>query len=920
MLNHTLIKNRFCHVSAEPVQCEQYASIRLNSIKWENILISKIKKGPILLIILIISTSSHLWANQSMLEKRVYVATRVNSLLPVIDGHLDDPVWQGGNWAGDFIQRKPLGGMSPSQNTAFKILYDDYNLYVAIRAFDTEPEKIERRVARRDEFAGDIVGLCIDSYYDHRTGFEFNVTAAGGKADLVFFDDGKRRDRNWNAIYFAKVAMEDSAWTTEMRIPFSQLRFGVKDEQVWGLHVWRKIHRKQEEDNWQYLPLDAPGKVSLFGILRGIKGIKTPRRIELLPYTIGKLQTFQKKQGNPFTTGHLSNIKGGLDGKIGIRSDLILDFTIYPDFGQVETDPSVMNLTAFETFYTEQRPFFIEGRNILDLQLDSGSGQRSDILFYSRRIGHAPSYHPDLESNEHVKMPEMTSIISALTLTGKTKDGLSIGIMESVTAEENAEIADEVQRRSQTVEPLASYFVGRVQKDYDDGNTIIGGMFTATNRNISAEHLEFLNRSAYSGGLDLLHQWSYKSYYLNIKTAFSHIRGDPKALTEIQSASSHYFQRPDAKHVTLDSNRTYLSGHGGHIEIGRGGNGNWRFAEGVSWRSPGLELNDLGYLRLADIIKQHTKVGYEVKNQTGIFRNYSMSLNQYKDWNFAGENIQTRGSIGFKAQFTNYWSVSAELFRNMAFLDTRVARGGPALKFKGNWNSSYTFSSDTRGKLTFKFKGRNFWFDDGISKFNEFNPDISLRVSSALSLSGSFSYRFNRDNLQYVMTENINGENRYIFARINQKTLGITFRLNYNLTPELSIQYYGQPFLSAGETSFFKKITNPRVNHYEDRFHTFSEHEIAYDPAKNEYLIDEDQDGNTDYSIDSPDFSFREFRSNLVIRWEYKTGSTLYLVWSQGRTEDKSSGDFSARNDLQELFDIYPHNVFLIKFSHWFSL
>lgn len=877
------------------------------------------KKVLATFIVFCISITSLLWSNESQLGKRIYVTTRIDSLLPVIDGRLDDPCWKGENWAGDFVQRSPYEGESATEKTAFKVLYDDNNLYVAIRAFDTEPDKIARWAGRRDGQTGDIVGIAIDSYFDHRTGFEFNLTAAGVKSDAVLSDTETRYtfDTNWDAVWFGKVAMEDSAWTAEMRIPFSQLRFAEKDEHIWGIHVWRMIHRKHEDVNWTRKPRDAPGIVRFFGEMHGIKGIKMPLRIELLPYTGGKLSTFQSEQGNPFATGRSSNLGGGFDGKVGVTSDLTLDFTVNPDFGQVEADPSVMNLTAFETFFTEKRPFFMEGKKILDFKLDS------DLLFHSRRIGHSPSYHPSTETDEYVKMPENTSIISALKLTGKNRNGLSIGVVESITAEEKAQIYHEGLYRSQTVEPLSNYFVGRFQKDYDEGNTIIGGMFTATNRILSAEHLEFLNRSAYNGGFDFMYQWNDKSYYLNIKTIFSHVRGSQQALTKVQRASSHYFQRPDADHVSLDSTRTDLSGHGGIIEGGRGGNSNWRFSEGVSWRSPGLELNDMGYLRIADIIKQNTTLGYFVTKPIGIFRSYSFSLKQYSHWNFGGEKLPAGGSISLKANFTNLWGVSSNVSREMASLNTRILRGGPALKSQGNWNYSYSLSSNRRKILSFTFNGSNIWSDDGVSRFYRFQPSISLRASNALGLSANFSYSFNRDDLQYVTTRIVNEENRYIFARINQKTLGITVRFNYSLTPELTIQYYGRPYVSAGKYSHFKKITNPRADHYSDRFHTFSEHEISYEEAEKKYLIDEDQDGDTDYFIGRPDFSFRQFSSNLVIRWEYKAGSTLYLVWSQGRTGRtgyESSGKFSFIDDLQELYEIYPHDIFLIKFSHWFSL
>ena len=874
------------------------------------------KKPSAFLAVVSVVSTSFLFGNQNQTGPKVYTTARLSGNPPSIDGRLNDPCWQGGNWEGGFLQRTPYPGEPATENTVFKVLYDDKNLYVAVRAHDSEPEGIAQWGARRDDQVGDIVGFAIDSYNDHRTAFEFNLTAAGGKSDAILIDTEKRykMDRNWDPVWYGKVAMEDSAWTAEMQIPFSQLRFAKKDEYTWGIHCWRMIRRKQEDINWTYKPKDAAGLVRFFGELRGITGIGTPHMIELLPYASGKASTYKKQAGNPFATGRQGSAAGGLDGKIGISSDFTLDFTVNPDFGQVEADPSVMNLTAFETFFTEKRPFFIEGKEILTFQLDE------DYLFYSRRIGHYPGYTPQLEKDEYVKMPESTSILSALKLTGKTKDGLSVGILESLTAEEKATIDHQGITRSQAVEPLSNYFVGRFQKDYDQGNVILGGMVSSTNRSLSAEPLKFLNRSAYTGGLDLRWQWRDKTYYLQMKTIFSNILGDKQAMVKVQRSSAHYFQRPDAGHVDVDSSRTGLFGHGGLIEIGKGGGGVWRFSEGVSWRSPGFELNDLGYLRMADIVRQTTSIGYDVTKPTGIFLGYSLYLDQLNHWDFGGTKLMTQGGMNAIAQFKNFWQVSSDITRGMTVLDTRVLRGGPALKRQGNWDLSGSLASDRRKSFRLILSGRTIRSDDGISASTQFGPAISLRASNALDVSGDVSYATNIDDLQYVTTKKMLDGSRYVLARIRQKTLGITLRLNYSLSPELTLQYYGQPFVSAGTYSHFKKVTDPRNSNHSDRFHEFSNQEMASDPSGKTYTVDENLDGLTDYTFTNPNFNFRQFRSNLVIRWEYKAGSALYLVWSQGRTGSGTSGEFSFGRDFRDLYDVYPQNIFMIKFNHWFSL
>lgn len=877
------------------------------------------KKKHILLIITLIA--SNLFASQPSTGKKIYYTKPINPQPPIIDGRLDDPVWQKVAWGSDFIQREPDDGAAPSQKTAFKIMYDTKNLYVGIRAYDTEPEKIVRRVTRRDVLDGDLVEINIDNYFDHRTAFSFTINAAGVKSDAAISNDGDNGDSNWDPVWYAEVTIDESGWTAEMRIPFSQLRFADKDEHVWGLQVQRELFRKEELSVWQYIPQNSPGWVSFFGELRGIKGIRASRRIELLPYGVTNVRRFEKEIGNPFAAGQSINWSSGLDAKIGVTSDLTLDVTVNPDFGQVEADPSEVNLTAFETFFEEKRPFFIEGQNILDYRIMGGDGGFSnDRLFYSRRIGRAPHYSPDLEDNEFMQMPDNTSIMTAMKLTGKTQSGLSIGVLDAITEKERAQIDLHGKRRQEIVEPLTNYFVGRLQKDYNQGNTSIGGMFTATHRALSESHLNFLNSAAYSGGIDFRHQWHDKTYFFDVRTAFSHVRGDREAILEVQTASARYYQRPDADYVTLDSTRTSLSGHGGFINFGRGGNSKLRFAVGGMWRSPGLELNDLGFLRQADRILQFIWVGYSITNPVSIFRSLRINFNQWMGWNFGRETVFAGGNINGGGQFKNYWWFWLGINREGSNLSTSALRGGPAMKFPARWNQWYNISSDNRKAFQLGFGGFNSWNDDGESRTHNVRFWLSFRPRDALRLRINPFFTFNKQDLQYIDTIDYDVDKRFIFGRLKQKTLGITFRFDFSITPDLSIQYYGQPFVSAGQYSQLKRITKPRANHYADRFHTFTESEIQFDSGKGQYNFDEDSDGTIDYSLDKPDFNFRQFRSNLVIRWEYNPGSTLFLVWSQERTGADDNGKFSLTNDLGELFNESATNVFLIKVSRWFSL
>jgi len=854
-------------------------------------------------------------------EKKIYLTSHINPHSPVIDGKLDDPAWDKVIWAGDFIQREPYEGKEPSQATAFKIIYDDGNIYVAIKADDKESDKIDRRMSRRDDLEGDWVEVHFDSYFDHRTAFCFMVNAAGVKGDSVISNDGDNRDDTWDPIWYVKTDIDDTGWTAEMRIPLSQLRFGKKADQIWGLQVSRRFFRKQETSQWQLIPQKAPGWVHMFGELRGIKGIKAQQQVELTPYSVGRMQRFEREEGNPFATGSMNNLYGGIDGKIGLTSDLTLDFTINPDFGQVEADPSVVNLTAFETYYTEKRPFFIEGRNILSFQIMGGDGSfSSDNLFYTRRIGRSPQYYPDTEEREYLGMPENTTIFGAFKITGKTKSGLSVGIIDSITAKENAQISYLGQRHAEVVEPMTNYFGFRLQKDYSKGNTIFGGMITATNRNIQNEGLNFLHDAAYTGGFDFIHRWKDKTYYFSLKTVFSHVRGSTDAILRTQESSVRYFQRPDTDHVWVDPNRTSLSGHGGTVNFGKGGSAGFRFSTGVSWRSPGLELNDMGYLRRADAILQWVWANYRISKPFSIFRQLSFNFNEWVGWDFGGDQIFKGGNTGIWGQLKNYWSISLGMNRQGEGLYVSALRGGPALRIPGGWNGWISINSDSRKKFRYFLGSFFFYGDQNDSRVNGFDIGVTYRPNKALSFSVSPSYAFNRDELQYITTLDLDAGNKYIFAKIDQKTLGLSCRLNLNLTPDLSIQFYGQPFISTGKYSEFKNITDSRAKKYGDRFYGYTEDEIEYNPDAEEYYVDENLDGIVDYAFEKPDFNFLQFRMNLVVRWEYIPGSTLYLVWSQGRTRSSSLGDFSFREGIRDLFSVHPHNVFLVKFSYCFQL
>jgi len=856
------------------------------------------------------------------IDRKMYTARFCDSTAPVLDGRGDDAIWQQAELGQGFTQNEPDNGAPASEISFFKIVYDADNLYVLIRNQDRQPDRISARLTRRDGDAEvDEAGIVLDSYFDRRTAFAFGVTAAGVRKDLVFSNDGENEDESWDPVWFAATAIDDSGWTAELRIPFNQLRYPDLPEQIWGLEIYRDLARRDETALWQHIPKDASGIVHFFGDLHGLKNLAQPKRVELLPYTVSDLSTGRPEPDNPFAPGRTGHFKGGLDGKAGVTSDLTMDFTINPDFGQVEADPSEVNLTAFETFYEEKRPFFIEGKNIFDYRLVMGDGDLSmDQLFYSRRIGRAPQREIETEDDEYLRSPANTSILGAFKLSGKTRSGLSVGVLDAITQKEEAEIRRGEASQREAVEPLSNYFVSRLQKDYSAGATSVGLMMTGTHRRISIDQLNFLNRAAYTGGIDLRHAWNKQNWLVDFRSAFSHIRGHKEALLEAQTSSARYFQRPDADHVQVDSSRTTLSGTGGSLSFGKVGGGHWRFLVMGIWRTPGLELNDLGYMRQADQLIQVFWAQYRTLKPYGKLRELYANVNQWQFWNFDGEFIGRGANCNVNLTFTNSWHAGGGISHETRWLGLSALRGGPAIYYPASTNIWYNLSSDDRKAVSFFGRGQNYHNEDGITRSNYYSIGLEARPSAAFSLSLSPSFSYGTEDLQYVDTIETGRGPRYIMGRIDQKNLAMVVRFDYCLTPNLSVQYYGQPFIAAGNYTHFKSVTRPRASVHTDQFKTFSAEEIEYDGENDQYAIDEDSDGQEDFRFDKPDFNFRQFRSNLVLRWEYRAGSTLFLVWSEGRSNSIKEGRFSYRHDMRELFNVYPDNVFLVKCNYWFSL
>lgn len=546
-------------------------------------------------------------------NKRVYQSANIGELnVPRIDGELDDEIWSLGEWKGDFIQQFPYSGSPASEPSWFKILYDHSNLYVALICKDSEPDKIIDKLGRRDSRAGDMAGIALDSYFDKRTAFEFSITVAGQKMDVKHLGDWDF-DFNWNAVWDAATSRTDTGWIAEIKLPFSQIRYASEPEHTWGLHFYRIVSRKQEASSWDPIPREAPATVYLFGELKGIENIRSSRQVEFLPYALGSYSHLQgENQAGEF------GFNAGLDAKVGISSDFTLDLSVNPDFGQVEADPSVLNLTSFETFFEEKRPFFLEGNDVFDFELDG------DIPYYSRRIGSAPNFSNPYTNWTISDRPNRTTILGAAKLTGKNKKGLSVGLVNGLTAAAYGTAYNEIEPEKEiVVSPLSNYLATRIKRDFKEGNTVFGGIFSLVNRFSSDSVSELLlPSSAISGGLDLLHYWNNKNYFFEVKTIASQMNGSKEAILQKQLSNIHRYQRPDADYLEVDSLKEELGGYGGLVRIGKNG-GHWNFHLQGQFRSPGLDLNDVGYIRQSDFIGEETQVSYEMnepKSGSGIIQ------------------------------------------------------------------------------------------------------------------------------------------------------------------------------------------------------------------------------------------------------------------------------------------------------------
>ncbi len=811
-------------------------------------------------------------------------ATRATAAV-LIDGRDDDEAWRNAQVIDAFRQYEPGEDGAARFRTEARAVFDDRNLYVFVRMFDPRPDSILPLLARRDvRTESDQVKIVIDSYRDRRSGYEFATNPAGVKRDYLISNDGNE-DGSWDGIWEVATRVDSLGWTAEFRIPLSQLRFPKADRHTFGFGVFRDIQRFGERVSWPVFRRSKSGFASQLGELRGIDGIGAPRRLEATPYTVTKNVSHPEAAGR---FGRQQVVSAGADVKYGLTSNLTVDATINPDFGQVEADPSVLNLSAFEQFYQERRPFFMEGQGIFSYDLSCNDGQCSG-LFYSRRIGRSPQLGDQYYDASN---PLNTTILGAAKLTGRLANGLSVGVIDAMTQRE-------VGTGGRTIEPAANYGVVRLQQDLRQGNSGVGIMFTSTDRQLDDWSSAYLRRGARTLGADFRHKFWSNNYQVSGYLAGSYITGTAAALDVVQRNGVHNYQRPGAG-LGYDPSATSMSGATMQLSLSKQGGGKTRFMSAIQRSTPGFEINDLGFQSRADVQGFYNWLQVAYLTPTTWYRSTRVNFNQWNSWNTGGQLLERGGNINAHTEFTNQWwgHVGFNLNSVGSPYDDRASRGGPSVRQVFGRSAWMGVEGDRRWKVQPSLSAQFRFRDASGSSSVGVDPQVAIRVASRLQAQFGVSYQHAVDDAQwYGNIVDAAGATHYTFARLDQHVAALTARLDITATRALSLQLYASPFVATGSYSNHKEIADPSAARYAARFK----------PYGNGAALE--------------GFNFKQFRSNTVVRWEYRPGSTLFFVWSQGRQQDAlNPGTFEAGRDLRDLFRARPDNTLLVKAAYWFAL
>jgi hypothetical protein len=829
---------------------------------------------------------------------------------PRVDGRLTEAIWRSAPAISNLVQREPDEGSPAIENTEVRFAYDDDALYVGARMFSRNPSAIRALITRRDrEGSSEQIVVSLDTYRDRRTAYTFSVTPAGVRIDYYHATDSESdRDSDWNPVWEAGTDIDSLGWSAELRIPFNQLRFSPGDIQEWGVNVVRRVPDRNEQSYWALVRRTENGWSSRMGALTGIRGIRPARRVELLPYVAADSRIASVTDpANPFQHEYTNAARVGGDLKMGLGPNLTLDVTLNPDFGQVEGDPAVVNLSAYEIFFDERRPFFLEGADLLN--------QRG--LFYSRRIGAAP---PGSASADYVQRLANSTILGAAKLTGRLPSGLSVAALTAVTDREVARTFDSSsspQFGEAVVAPRTGYAVAAVRQEFGEDNSTLGGIVTLVQRGLepATPLADLLARSAYSALVEGRLRWAGGAYDVNSWLGYTNIRGDSLAILRQQRSSRRYFQRPDADHVEVDPARRMLGGTTfglGHSKL----SGKWLWDIDLLHQSPGFEPNDMGRFGAVDNRSFNTLIRWRETQPSRWYRRYEIRFGTNYDWNFDWMRRRNDNQLTFNTTLPNFWRLNTDFTYSQRALSDRLTRGGPIMGTPAGtrWGVEVENQSGARNTLGIDLNGRR---DESGGWEQNLEMSFSVRPGDRWEMSFDPLWSRGTDTRQFVTTEG-NGRvetfgTRYVFAHVDLSEISGQFRLNYTFTPNITLETYVEPFAASGRFHSFGELLAPRRQEL-----------LVYGTSGTTIVRNADgthtvTDGSESFDIDNEDFNERSFRSNLVLRWEWRLGSTLYLVWQQNRNAQLP---FAAARpgDLFDALQARGENVLAIKVSYWTAL
>jgi hypothetical protein len=839
------------------------------------------------------------------------VRTRV---LPSLDGRLDDPAWNEAIPLTSFIQRTPFPGRPASEATEARVLFSDAALYVGIRAFDTQPDQITGRLTRRDERSdSDWVGVHIDAYRDRRTAYQFAVNAAGVKLDIFRFNDIEE-DLSWDAVWEAKVFRDSAGWSAEFRIPFTQMRLASGDQPLIGFNIHRRINRTNEVVDFSPIPPGGTAFVSTYGDLAGLQDIRPPQAREVQPYVLLGEVMRRAESGNPFRPAQDFTGTAGADFRLGITSGLTLTGALNPDFGQVESDPATVNLTAFETFLAERRPLFTEGADAFRFAIATNR-DGPEQLFYSRRIGRAPQGEVD-ERGGFAQEIGSTRILAAAKLTGRPSPGWSLGVLAAMTREEEAEVVDSLGRRHQDViEPRTAYLAGRLNRNLREGRTSLGVFGTAVHRSLTGE-VAHLRSGAYTLSGEIRHRFLGDRYRLRAWLAASRVEGSAEALDSTQRSGVHYFQRPDDHGSVYDSTRTSLTGLAGQLDLGKE-NGNWLWAVTATGRTPGFEANDLGFHFWSGRIWEQASITRRWLTPGKVFRSADVRLAQFGFWTSAGQRINGGTNLVSNFILANQWTGNLQFWLRAGGLDPAALRGGPALRLPGNWYSTGTLLTDGRRPVQFGL-GFDTWYYPGIDFWGvEVSPTVHWRPATNQEFQIGARFENLAEDRQFIESARLGNGDEYLVGRLRQTTAALTLRANRTFSPTLSLQLYAEPFVSIGRYTGYRRVLDPAAYAQGDQFDELGSDRVTV--AGELLSADLDGDGVIDLETDRPDFTIVSLQANLVARWEFLPGSTLFLVWQHRRSDDLVRGDLGVGEGWRMIGNAAAENTLQLKVSYRIS-